>query len=157
MKRFLLLAIFLLPMLALAAGAVTIVYQQSSGIPLDAPKPTANSGHPLSAAIAIDAGLELGSSYRPTAVWCEFESNGSVITGGKLKWWRQSNQRDGGWGQAPGFDENIGAIGHNRFVSMALELAGLEGKIFCQPSGVTESANGDGGLTVIYGFRMERE
>lgn len=155
MKRLLLLAVFLLPMLVLAASAVSIIYQQSSGIPLTANAPGSRAGHPLSAALAIDAGLDLASSYRPTSVWCEVESNG-IITGGKLRWWRRSNQTDGGWGQAPGFDETIGPINASRFVSMALELAGYEGGIYCQPTGITETG-GDGGLTVVYGFRMERE
>jgi hypothetical protein len=104
--------------------------------------------------VAADAGVRFASQYIPTHVWCELESGGT-ITGGTLRWWKQSEQSDGGWGLASGLDQAIGNIATARFVSNAVEVAGASGRIYCQPSAVTESG-GDGGLTVVYGFRLER-
>ena len=156
MKRFLHFLTMLAALPALASiGSIVVLHFTSSGVALTAAAPTASSGHPLSGALAADAGYPLFDSYVPRAVWCELESNGTT-TGGTLKWWKQSEQVDGGWGYAPGLDETIPNIATGRFVSVPVDISGSTGKVYCQPSAVTESG-GDGGLKVVYGFRLERE
>lgn len=93
--------------------------------------------------------------YSVTKAWCELKSN-STITGGSLKWWKGTALSDGtiDWGRVSGADETVPNIGKARWVSAPVTVAGVNGRIYCQPSAVTESG-ADGGLSLTYGFRLE--
>ena len=88
-----------------------------------------------------------------TAVWCELATTGSAITGGTVRWWKQTNSS---WGLVPSLDETIPNTGEARVVSAPLRVLGPEGRVYCETSSVTETG-GDGGLTRVYGFRVERK
>lgn len=154
MRKLLLLGVALAAATAGAAKVVRIVILSSSTpSALTAADPTASEGYSL---LASDLGANL-SSFSVTGVWCELQSN-STITGGTLRWWKKTTLPDAGtaWGIVPGLDQSIGAIAKGRFVSNAVSVMGAEGRVYCQPSAVTESG-ADGGLNVTYGFRLESQ
>lgn len=94
--------------------------------------------------------------FRTTKVWCEFETQGTGVTGGRVDWWRAS--QDGGWAMCPGCSETLSGLdgGQKRVATLPLSLAGDESRIVCQPVGFTETGAGlDGGLRRTYQFRLE--
>lgn len=141
-----------LPAIAeLATNVVQVFLKTDSGVALSAADPTGTSngagGYSL-------AGNDHLANSTVTAVWCELETQGTSVTGGTVKWWKYSGSS---WGYSPGLDESIPNTGEKRFVSQAIKVLGPEGRVYCQPTSVTESGAGlDGGLTRVYGVRVEK-
>ena len=157
-KRILLSVAALSVLLALPAAAelatnlAPVFLRHASATALSAADPIGSANN--------DGGYSLeGSTYlggaTVTKVWCELESGGTAITGGTLRWWRQTSTEDAGWAAAGGLDEIITNTGEKRWASKALGVAGVGTRIYCQPVSVTETG-GDGGLTRTYGIRVEK-
>lgn len=135
----------------LAATAIRIIIKKDTGVALSAAVPSGSAGYSLTPE-DLDDHL---SGFRTTKVWCELKTNGTSITGGSLKWWKYPG--DGGtWGEATALSETISATQGTKWVSSPVSIAGDDGRVFCQPSSVTETGAGlDGGLQRSYNFRVE--
>lgn len=144
--------LFCLPAAAdLAANVVRVVIKKDSGVALSASAPSGSSdGYSLEAS---DLGDRM-SGYRVAAVSCEFETGGTSVTGGTLKWWKYPG--DGGtWGEVTSLRETIQSTG-SKWISTPVRVYQDDGRVFCQSSSVTESGAGaDGGLKRNYVFRIE--
>src|SRR3990167_8292719 len=95
-----------IPALADLAGRyVKLALKADSAVALSAADPTGSSdgtgGYSLLATDLTNA----ASGYLTEKVWCELMTEGTGITGGTLRWWRQT--ADGGWAAAGGLDETI--------------------------------------------------
>lgn len=139
----------------LAARAVKMFSTTQSAVPLTAADPTGSTngagGYSLSA-VVLDP---TSPGYVVADVWCEFKTEGTAITGGSVRWWRQAV--DGGWVAFGGLDESFGNVGELRVGSKPIKVRGINTRVYCQPLAVTESGAGlDGGLTRDYHFRLEQ-
>lgn len=141
-----------MPALAdLAANIIVVKTYTDTAVALSAADPS-GSADGGTGGYSLQGEQHITTGGTVAAVWCELATEGSAITGGTLKWWKYTGTA---WGYAPALDEVIPNTGEARFVSKPVRVLAPEGRVYCQTASVTETG-GDGGLTRVYGFRVER-